>query len=96
MHKKFLKAKNPELKEDIFNRFKFYRNKISNLLKTSKQNYYINFFINNLDNLKATWKDLINIKARNRRTLNSIGIEGKIETHSKTIAEHFNTIFSNI
>ena len=58
IHKKFLKAKDPTLKNRLHNEFKRRRNIISNLLKKSKQNHYTKFFDNNLDNLKNTWKGI--------------------------------------
>ena len=40
IHKKYLKSKNPNTRDNLHLRFKAYRNNISNLLKLSKKNYY--------------------------------------------------------
>ena len=36
-------------------RYKYYRNKISNLLRISKKNYYSDYFEANMPNIKKTW-----------------------------------------
>ncbi|XP_065665725.1 uncharacterized protein LOC136087146 [Hydra vulgaris] len=64
LYRKFLNHSSTIIKERTFNLFKAYRNKISNLLKISKKNFYSNFFQNNLHNMKNTWKgirEIINI-----------------------------------
>ena len=97
IHNRFLKAKNQRLKTELFEKFKQYRNSISNLLKASKKSYYTNFFNKNLDDLKTAWKgikEIIKIKSNTQSSLNSIDIVGKIETDSKAMADHFNDFFS--
>ena len=99
IHKKIIKANNPTLKNNLHNQFKKYRNIISNLLKKSKQNYYINFFNENLNNIKGTWKgikELINFKTNKSSPPTELEIEGKLETDPKTVSDFFNQYFSTI
>ena len=65
LHKKYLKSTNITTKNELFFKFKRYRNSIANLMKVSKKQHYATFFNNNLNNLKNTWKgikELINLK----------------------------------
>mgnify|MGYP001799793358 FL=1 len=99
IHKKFLKAKDPTLKNRLHNEFKRRRNIISNLLKKSKQNHYTKFFNNNLDNLKSTWKgikELINFGSTKTNPTIDLEINGEFETDTEVISNHFNDYFSTI
>ena len=60
-YKRFLETRNIY----FLTKYKFYRNKITQLLEVSKQNYYHNYFIANSKNIKKTWagiKELITLK----------------------------------
>ena len=80
--------------------FKKYRNKISNLLKISKKNYYSTFFKKNLLNIRKTWqgiKEIINITSciAKKQTI-KLSIKNNLITDNELIANCFNDYFSNI
>ena len=52
--KKFITAKDPQVKERYHKEYKDYRNMLSTILKQSKTNYY-NYFEANWNNIKNTW-----------------------------------------
>ena len=96
IYKKFLKAKDPILKNRLHNEFKRRRNIISNLLKKSKQNHYTKFFENNLANLKSTWKgikELIRFGSNKSNPTIDLEINGKLETDT---SNHFHNYFFTI
>ena len=99
IHRRFLKCTNTTKKNELFMKFKQYRNKISNLLKVSKKEYYISFFNRNLYDLKNTWKgikEIINLKDKKSNSQTSLEINSKIETGPTNVANHFNNCFSEI
>ena len=63
--KKFIKAKDPQVKDSYHKEYKDYRNMLSTILKQSKTNYYNHYFEANWNSIKNTWKDIksiLNIK----------------------------------
>ncbi|XP_065662546.1 uncharacterized protein LOC136085185 [Hydra vulgaris] len=99
LHKKFIKCKNENLKLQYFQKFKYYRNQISNLLRYSKKSYYSTYFNENLNNLKNTWKgirSIIYIKSKINNNIDSLNINNKTITNKKIIANTFNDYFSSI
>ena len=63
--KKFITAKDPQVKERYHKEYKNYRNMLSTILKQSKTNYYNHYFATNCNSIKNTWKGLkstLNIK----------------------------------
>ena len=63
--KKFITAKDSQVKERYHKEYKDYRNMLSTFLKQSKTNYYNHYFETNWNNIKNTWKSLksiLNIK----------------------------------
>ena len=55
---KYIKLKDASLKTEAQIKYKQYRNLLSTLMKVSKRSYFINYFQNNLNDLKSTWKDI--------------------------------------
>ena len=98
-HKKFIKAKNLESKTQHENQFKTYRNRIVQLARLSKTNYYKQYFLSNKKNLKNMWsgiKDIICLKQKNLGSPQCI-LQNKIMiTEPTKIAEIFNKYFSSI
>ena len=73
IHKTFLKAKNPEDKIAKFNKYKSHKNLLLKLLRTSKTNYYKNYFSTHKFNLSLVWKavhQITNIKSKDIHLLN--------------------------
>ena len=58
--KQYIDKKDPKLKSELHQKYKFYRNLISTLTKKSKQNYYTKYYEVNLKNLKNIWKGINN------------------------------------
>jgi hypothetical protein len=99
LHKKFIKCRNENLKLQYFQKIKYYRNQISNLLRYSKKTYYSTYFNQNLNNLKNTWKgikSIISIKSKNSNNIDSLNINNKTIINKKIISrvnlplEHYN------
>ena len=69
------------------------------LTKESKKCYFTNYFQNNLNNLKSTWKgikNLISLKALPNAALSNIFDNGRILTEPQEIANDFNKYFANV
>ena len=63
--KKFITAKDSQVKQSYHKEYKDYRNMLSTILKQSKTNYYNHYFETNWNSIKNTWKGLksiLNIK----------------------------------
>ena len=62
--KKFITAKDPQVKERYHKEYKGYRNMLSTIFKQSKTNYYNHYFEANWNSIKNTWKciSILNIK----------------------------------
>ena len=54
--KKFITAKDPQVKERYHKKYKDYRNMLSTILKQSKTNYYNPYFETNWNNIKTHGK----------------------------------------
>ena len=48
-------------------KYKYYRNKISTLTRISKRQFYLNYFNDNLSNMKKTWEGINNLLNRNKK-----------------------------
>ena len=99
LYKKYIVAKDNHNKSEIFNKFKKYRNIVSNLIKYSKREYYTSFFNKNINDIKNTWKgikQIINISSQKTNKPSSLLINNNICTDNLSIANHFNDFFSTI
>ena len=80
--------------------FKKYRNKITDLLKTSKQAHYHKYFEENKKNCRALWieiKKIVYSKNKNKtNSPSSLIQDGKTITDQKHIVVHFNSFFAGI
>ena len=96
---KFIKLKEPTLKNEAHTKYKLYRNMLATFLKRSKHTYFSSFFQNHFHDLKNTWKGIkriISLKY-SRSTVPSTIIEDNISlTNPKDIADAFNNYFSNV
>ena len=80
-------------------KFKTYRNKLNHLIKTSKSNYYKEYFVTNKTNTKEIWKgirQIITLKSKSSFTPNKLVKDGHEIKNVKEIANEFNNYFSNI
>ena len=99
LHKKYLKSTNATSKNELFLKFKNYRNSIANITKLSKKQHYASFFNDNLNNLKNTWKgikEIINIKSNTYNKPSSLSVNNQLLTDESDIANSFNEFFANI
>ena len=62
---KYIKLKDVTLKNEAQIKYKQYRNLLSTLMKESKKSYFTNYFQNNLNHLKSTWKGIKNLISLN-------------------------------
>ena len=58
---KYIKLKDVTLKNEAQIKYKQYRNLFSTLMKKSKKSYFTNYFQNNLNDSKSTWKGIKNL-----------------------------------
>ena len=92
------KKKNP-LNLFIKNAYNLFRNRITRELKKAKKAYFKEFFENNLNNMKKTWKgikDILNLKSKSGSYITQLMHEGKTITNNGEMANIFNNFFINI
>ena len=80
--KKFITAKDSEVKETYHNEYKDYRNMLSTILKQSKTNYYNHYFETNWNSIKNTWKGLksiLNIKKISAEIPKTLTVNGSLK-----------------
>ena len=98
-YKKFVKEKDPLLKQDYHKQYKLLRNHIVLLIRISKKDYYAKYFEEQSSNIKKTWdgiRDLINVSKKSSKSLNKVFHDGKFVTSNKDIASVMNKFFTNI
>ena len=78
--KKSIKEKNEFLNQAKYAEYKYYRNKISTLIRVSKKKYYFEYFELNIKNMKNTWDGINDLINRNKRK--SCRISGLKDTES--------------
>ena len=88
------------IKTEKHKKLKKYRNKITDLLKTSKQALYHKYFDENKKNCRGLWIGINEITySKNKNKTNSPSSliqDGKTITDQKYIVEHFNNFFTSI
>ena len=99
IHKKFIKAKNQIIKDLFHEKYKTLRNEIVSLCRQSKKDYYQNYFSNNSNNLRNTWRGIkliINLNTNGKTNPTSLLINNELTTDPTLIAQEFNNYFSGI
>ena len=99
LYKKFIKAKNQEVKNEHHLNYKELRNQIVTICRLSKKNYYQKYFAENADNARSTWKGIktiINVNITIKSDPTSLIINKKLSSDPMEIATEFNSYFSNI
>ena len=79
--------------------FKLFRNRITREIRKAKKHYYNNYFSNNLNNLKKTWKgikNIINLTSKSNNDIPQIKTNNHVIDDNLTIANTFNNFFVNI
>ena len=98
LFKKYIKY---DINKNIFHQeYKTYGNSLSNLLKQSKKSYYNNYFRNNINNIKNTWKAIKSIISLNSKESESpkmiLNKKGDFLTNPNDIANQFNNFFCSV
>ena len=100
IYKQMIKEKNQLIKTEKHKKILKYRNKITDLLKTSKQAHYHKYFEENKKNCRALWigiNEIVYSKNKNKtNSPSSLIQDGKTITGQKHIAKHFNNFFTSI
>ena len=97
--KKFITAKDPQIKEKYHKEYKYYRNLLSTILKQSKTNYFNHYFESNWNSIKNTWKgikSIITIKDFSADIPKSHSVDGATFSNPLTIVNIFSNYFSLI
>ena len=93
-YKKYMK------KQEMFwyNRYRYYKTKISMLIRKSKQNYLWKFFHENYLNSKKLWGNINELLNKKRSATNDILLNenGAIITDQQVIANKFNKYYINV
>ena len=97
--KKYIKC--GDCNKNIFHQeYKTYRNSLSTLLKQSKKSYYNNYFRNNINSIKNTWKGIKSIISLNTKESGSPKIilnnKGEFLTSPNDITNQFNNFFCSV
>ena len=98
IYKNFVKEKDPTLKTALHLSYKTYRNRIVNLIRISKKQYFADFFHEHHSNLKKTWdgiRDLINVSKKSSTKISKL-IQDRTFTDNSDIANKMNDFFVNI
>ena len=104
IYRRLMKAKNQIRKENLQHRLRHYKNKIKNLIRSSKHNYFKKYFAENNKNAKKLWEginEIISSKTKSQITINSLEINNEDEstttiTDPKGIANTAVNYFTNI
>ena len=78
--------------------YKCYKNRLTNVVRHAKENYYRHLFVNNKKNSKRIWstfKDLLG-KHRKRESLHRIVMGDNVLNSDVDISEAFNNFFSSV
>jgi len=99
LYKSFTLEKDPSIKSSLRKSYKNYRNLIVKLLRSSKKQYFSNFFIEHNKNIKKTWeaiRDLINVSKKSSSKIQKILYNGQMITENKGMANIINSFYTNI
>ena len=98
-NKLFKRKKRQPNNENIKSLYNLFRNRVNRELKKSKKSYYKNYFEENKNNIKNTWKGIKSIINTNTSTspkISQIKIDGKVIDNPLGIASGFNNFFVNV
>lgn len=98
LHSLFIKENNMEKKEILKTKYKKLRNLITSKTRFNKKKHYENFFDQNSDNLRNTWrgiKSIINLD-NSSSIASSLLVQNQLISDPKQVANEFNNYFSKI
>ena len=88
-YKQMIKTKRKQQKLSKHNSYNKYRNKITKLLRISRQTYFQKYFEKNKKNSKRIWQGIPEI-------ISAIIVDGNAITAPTKMAENFNNFFTSI
>ena len=97
--KKFITAKDPQVKERYHKEYKDYRSLLSTIFKQSKANYYNHYFEANWNSIKNTSKgikSIRNIKNTSADITKTLTVDGTTMPNPMEISNIFSNYFSSI
>ena len=86
-------------KDELYKKYKTYRNRIITLTRKNKNKYYSEYFLEHNANIKKTWegiRQLININKKKTISIRIINQDGNSLTDNKDMANAFNNFYANI
>ena len=100
IHQKMLRAKDPTRKQELQEKHKTCKNRLTKLTRNSKANHFNNFFYQNKSNLLKVWegiKSIINTKpTKIKQDIATIKVDKQIISDKEKIAETINEFFVDI
>ena len=97
---KYIRTKNPHNRITLHNEYKTLRNRIIELLKTSKLNFFHDYFEKNSNNIRNIWKginQIVNVKSKSYDSPSCLTDKnGQSITEPSEISNSFNNYFSTI
>ena len=99
LYRKFVRAKDAQKKEEFHHQYKTIRNEIVTMCRENKKLYYNNYFQENSNNIKNTWKGIktiINLKEKTKSMPTSILVDKIICNDQKQVTENFNQYFATV
>ena len=98
IYSRFLKEKDPIVKKILHERYKTYRNRLVNLIRLSKRNYFQKYFSDNEKTPKNIWKginEIIALKNKKNFKNTSLEIDGTIVSNPEILSNKFNTYYTS-
>jgi len=99
LYRMHINEKNRDEKARYHSLFKNKRNRIISLLRTSKKQYFAQFFEENQTNIKKTWegiRNLLNVSKKSATLINKITENDVIFTDAKKISNKLNDFYVNM
>ena len=99
LHKDFLDERNSIIRNENYENYKTKRNLVTSQLRKAKKKYFNNFFEENQNNIKETWKgirNLINVSKKSTTNINKLFENGKEITNPIDMADTINKLYVNI
>ena len=94
LFKRYIELKSTTKKNEVHQQCKYYRSLLSTFMKKSKQNYYEQFFKNNLNKFKNIWKNVRSLIAAKHSSASNM--HGAEVTTPMRITNVFNDYFSSV
>ena len=95
LYKKFIKTQSAYHQE----KYKQYKNRLTNIIKLSKKSYYSDYFTRNCSDTKSIWRgirSIISLKLLGNSIPSKLLLEDVELKDSKLIANAFNNFFTNV